>query len=628
MENTQRAINCSCNISQDMMVPAAIQWRETGVLVLAAFALVTCFVGIQSGPALGDHECINALAARNIVETGNWLIPHVSEIPRIRKPPLGIWLIAAASYVVDGPSVSPPVSDYAARLPSAIAAWGTVMLIYWLGRLMYGYRTGLITGFIAAGCVGILVYARNAQVDMVLTFFTTLSFACFWRGVIHQSPSRWYIAGFYISFALAMMAKAPLPLVTVGLTLALYWFVAIPASMTAEKRRTAPNAVLLTFLDSARSQLKQLHCLWLIPGICLFLLIAGVWPVLVYVNFPGVLDLWRAEYLDRFTGEMCDKSQPLLYYLPILFGMTAPFFLSLPEALAAPFLKRYGSSRSGLVLAFTWALVGTCFLSASEFKRPHYVISVLPACCLLLGPVIDRVFFGAFAVTRSSVRMTCVFIPVLLLSGAIAGGFVLSRHYPSLLRVYIPSAAVAVTLWITACYSFFRNRRGLSFAKLNLGVLVLIFAIWPGTDRVIKMNQESTALAEMLRANNVRANDMIFWVDGRPDSSIEFYSEFHIRRLINEIEITQFRDHRKMLSEELYREYTKRIRCQLTASEPVYLVLSSLYLDMIRDNTDLDPVVLFKLQGFRKDAEDDLVVITGTKRIPFDENPKVATLSR
>ena len=64
------------------------QWRRLGVLGLAAFALATCLVGLKGGPALGDHECINALAARQTLEAGDWLIPHLEEIPRIRKPPL------------------------------------------------------------------------------------------------------------------------------------------------------------------------------------------------------------------------------------------------------------------------------------------------------------------------------------------------------------------------------------------------------------------------------------------------------------------------------------------------------------------------------------------------------------
>jgi 4-amino-4-deoxy-L-arabinose transferase-like glycosyltransferase len=592
------------------------QWRRLGVLGLAAFALVTCFVGLHEGPSLGDHECINALAARQALESGHWLIPYLGETPRIRKPPLGIWLIAAASYAVDGPAASPPVSEYAARLPSAIAAWGTVLLVYWLGRQMYGHRAGLTSGFVSAGCVGTILYAHSAQVDMVLAFFTTLAFACFWRGALHPKPQRRFMVAFYVAFALAMMAKAPLPLVTVGLALAVYWFVTAPL-MTIGEGSPAGSAASLRGLGAAVGrQFKRLGDLWIVPGIILWLLLAGAWPVYVYARVDNALALWRMEYLDRFTGEMTDRSQPLWYYIPILFGLTAPFLLSLPEAVAASFLPRYHTYRKGLAFAFTWAIVGTCFLSASVFKRPYYVLSLLPAYCLLIGPVIDRLFFGKVAASRRTVLTTCGLLPVLVVAAAIAGGVLLEREYPRLLRSYAPAAALASVLWTAACWAYARNRRIVSFAELNLGVLVLLLATWPGVRDAVTMNPEGEALAQALRVHGVRPDDTLLLVDGRPDASVEYYSGYPVRRLINEVEMTSLRTHRRTLSSDLYQEYARRIREKLAASRPVYLILTAKHLEMLNRNTDIDLAVLFHLSGFHHRPGDELVVITQPETPP------------
>lgn len=586
------------------------QWRRLGVLGLAAFALATCLVGLRDGPALGDHECINALAARQALVSGHWLIPYLGDTPRIRKPPLGIWLIAAASYAVDGPTASPPVSEYAARLPSAIAAWGTVLLVYWLGRQMYGYRAGLTGGFISAGCVGTILYAHSAQVDMVLAFFTTLSFACFWRGALHSEPNRWSMVGFYAAFALAMMAKAPLPLVTVGLALAVYWFVAAPLLTVLDSGPRASRGLLRNLAGAGWKQFRRLPDLWIVPGIILFLVLAGAWPVYVYAHIDRALTLWRFEYLDRFTGDMTDRSHPLWYYVPILFGLTAPFLLSLPEAAAATFLPRYHAYRKGLAFAFTWAIVGTCFLSAAEFKRPHYVLSLIPAYCLLLGPVIDRLFFGEVVVARRSVRTACRLLPVLIAAIAIVGGVLLNREYPNLLRSYVPAAAMAFVLWAAACWAYARDRRIVSFAELNLGVLLLLLVIWPGMRQGLAMNPEGEALAQALRAHGVQLNDPIFRLDDRPDSSIEFYSGYRIRRLIDEIEMTSIRADRRTLSARLYKECARRTRQLLSEPGPVYLIMTSRHLQMLNGNTDIDYGVLFRLEGFHKSPEDDLVVVT------------------
>lgn len=589
---------------------SAGQWRRIGVLGLAAFALATCLVGLSEGPELGDHECINALAARQSLESGHWIIPHLSEIPRIRKPPLGIWLIGAASYVVDGPTASPPVTDYSARLPSALAAWGTVMLVYWLGRQMYGYRVGLTAGFIAASCAGIVFFAHSAQVDMVLTFFTTLSFACFWRGMLHPKPSLWAKVAFYVAFAAAMMAKAPLPLVTVGLALALYWLVTVPLLAAADERKTGERLPLAVLLNSIGSQLRKLPRLWIVPGTILFVLLAGAWPVYVYFHVENALALWNVEYFDRFTGEMASRSQPLLYYIPILFGLTAPFLLSLPESLAAPFLTRHRSYRQGLAFAFTWAIVGACFLSASAFKRPHYVLSLLPAYCLLLAPVIYRLFFGEFAVDRRNVQITCRLLPVAMAVAAVAGGFAMYKEYPGLLRYYAVAMAAAVVLWTAASYAFKRGRRIVSFAELNLGVLALLLAFWPGIRGGLKVNAEGNALAEALRAHDVKSNDLILWVDGRPDSAIEFYSGYRVRRLINEMEMTSLRTTRKTMTADLYRECARRIGEHLESPTRVYLILSAKYLEMLKGGTDIEYRVLFQLEGFHRDVDEELVVLT------------------
>jgi 4-amino-4-deoxy-L-arabinose transferase-like glycosyltransferase len=592
------------------------QWRRLGVLGLAAFALVTCLVGLREGPALGDHECINALAARQALESGHWLIPYLGETPRIRKPPLGIWLIAAASYAVDGPTASPPVSEYAARLPSAMAAWGTVLLVYWLGRQMYGYRAGLTGGFVSAGCVGTILYAHSAQVDMVLAFFTTLSFACFWRGVLHSKPRRRFMVAFYVAFALAMMAKAPLPLVTVGLALGVYWFVTVPLMTIADGGPAGSTASLHGLAGAVRRQFNRWRDLWIVPGTVLWLLLAGAWPAYVYAHIDDALALWRVEYLDRFSGELSDRHPPLLYYVPILFGLTAPFLLSLPEAVAAPFLPRYRGHRKGLAYALTWAIVGTCFLSASAFKRPYYVLSLLPAYCLLIGPVIDRLFFGEVAAARRIIQATCWLLPVLVVAAAIAGGVLLDREYPSLLRSYVPAAALAFVLWAAACRAYARDRRIVSFAELNLGVLVLLLATWPGVREGVAMNREGDALARALRAHNVRPDDTLLLVDGRPDASVEYYWGYPIRRLINEVEMTSLRVHRRTLSSRLYQEYARRIRQQLAAPRPVYLILTARHLEMLNKNTDIDLAVLFHLAGFHQRPGDELVVVTQPETPP------------
>jgi len=582
-------------------------------LLLVAFASVMCLGGLGAGPPLSDHEAINAQAARQTIQSGEWLIPRLGEIPWIRKTPLGIWATAAVSLVVDDPSEA-PVSELSARLPSAIAAFVNALLAWWLASMTYGRRAGLVGGFICAGCVATVFYSHDAQVDMLLAMLTTLSFACFYRGAVHPQPRKGFMVAFYFALSLAMMAKAPLPLATVGLALVVYWFVTAPLL-----RLTSPSAVegggsLARRLSGGFvRQFKDLGRLWLIPGVLAFVVLAGAWPLYVYCKIDNAANLWLIEYLDRYTGDMSDESRPFLYYVPIVFGLTAPFLLSLPEAVAAPFLRRYRPQREGLTYAFTWMVVGLLFLSSASFKRPHYVLSIVPACCLLLTPVIDRLFFGMVSVASKVVQGVCRALPVLLAISLVLGGVLLNLKYPSLLRAYTLVACGALAVWTAAAWSYARGRRTMSFALLNLAMMIVPLFVWPILGKHISPNPEGQALALALRENGVASDAPIYWVGGRPDASIEFYSHYRIRRLIDEIEMTEIRENRRSLSAELYREFARRIEQQLAQSEPVYLIMTAGHYSMLQRNTEIQSRVLFTLDGFHDEPGDELVVVTQSR---------------
>lgn len=586
-------------------------------LILLGFAATTCLAGLGSGPAMGDHESIVALTARQTVESGNWLIPYLGEIPRIRKTPLGYWATAVTSYLLDRPG-DPPVSAMSARFPSAMSGVLNALLVAWLGTMLFGRRAGLVAGFIAAGCVGLIWYSRNAMVDMSLTMFTTLSYACFWRGAMGERPCRKWLAVFYVAFGLAMMAKGPLPLAIVGLPLAVFWLITLPWLEAAERWPHDGQHSLATLLK-ARSgialqglllQLKRVFSLWFVPGLVVFIVVAGAWWTYALLHVHNAARLWEVEFVDRFSGELSRSRPSFFYYVPMVLAMTVPYLFSLPEAVAAVFLSRYRRWRRELSYCFTWAVVGTLFLSLAAYKRPHYILSVLPAYCLLLSVVIDRLFFASMDVKRRVVQVACRVVAPGLLIGVVVGGWVLHREFPSMVR---PFALVSVWLLVAcavAAAMFARGRRTISFAWLNVGTLVAVTITWPAVGACLEMNGQGMALAQEMERHGVHKQDLIYWVAGRPDASIEFYSGYRIRRLINELEMLDLRENRRDVNTELYREFARRIRERLSDSRPVYLILDSGKYEMMRRETDIAPRVLFELSGFHELPGEELAVIT------------------
>jgi hypothetical protein len=353
-----------------------------------------------------------------------------------------------------------------------------------------------------------------------------------------------------------------------------------------------------------------LRTLWLIPGVVVFVILVGVWPAYVSTQVDNALELWRIEYLSRFTGELSDKTQPVWYYLPLLFGLTLPFMLSIPEAVVAPFLPRYAAQRRGLAYAFTWALAATWFLSSSGFKRPHYLLSVIPAYCLLLAPVIDRLFFGVVSTAGRGARFTCRILPALLAVGGIAGGVLVRQKYPDLLTPYAIGVGAALLVWTAACWAYARDRRLSSFALLNLGVPVVVLAIWPALGKGAGLNAETDALAVAITEHGIRPTDVVYWVDGQPNFTLSFYHGIPIRRLISEVEMASLRTGRREVSSEVYLELVRRLQERLRDEPPAYFIVAAGHYNLLSRRTDLAVKAVVRLNGFYSEQEDELVVFT------------------
>lgn len=579
-----------------------------GVIILLAFASLTCLIGLRSGPTLGDHEAFNALPARDALENGNWLIPQPGDEPRVRKTPLGIWAIAAVSKIVQ-PAGEKPVNEFTARLPSALAAMITVMAVYWLGAMLFGHRAGLVSGFVAASCAGTLFFARNAQVEQLLTMFTTLSFAFFWRGALHSSPSRLYMAAFFVCFALAMMSKAPLPLVTVGLSLIVYWFFTLPLVETMEPT-TLPKGRVRRWTEAMSRRFQGLRGLWILPGMLVFLVVAGLWPLYVYLTVDNAVELWRVEYLDRYTGELSNKSQPFWYYLALVFALTFPFLASIPEAVAAIFLPRYAAHRRALGYVLTWAAVTTVFLSTSAFKRPHYLISAIPAYCLLLGVVIDRLFFGTLMASSQTVRWVSGSLPLLIGGLWAVGIWFAQREYPELLRTITIGLGAAAICWVLACLAFYAHCRRCSFALLVLAIPLMLALTSPNIGKLISVNREADFLARALIDQNIEKDADIYWTDGRPNAAVEFYSGLRVGRLMDVLDTAAVREGRGSVSPELMHSTGERILERIKQPTPAYFIMSRDNYEMLAASGNIPHRIAFEVKGASPDPNDELVVFT------------------
>lgn len=189
-------------------------------LLVSLFAATLLFnvCGTFTLPLIDRDEPRFAEASREMRARSDWIIPWFNNRERFDKPPLIYWA-QIACYDLFGES------DFAARLPSAIAGALTTLLILGFATRLYSRREGLLAAVLFALCLQVLIHAKAAVADMAMILFFTSATWAGWEVLARSRNTAWPgFSGwwwmFYVSLALGFLAKGPvawLPLATLGI---------------------------------------------------------------------------------------------------------------------------------------------------------------------------------------------------------------------------------------------------------------------------------------------------------------------------------------------------------------------------------------------------------------------------
>jgi len=149
-------------------------WVRRGILVV--FSVFTFFYGLQVGD-LYRTENLRALVARNMLESGDYLVPRIYGLPLFTKPP-GMYAAIAICSVPFG-----DVTPLSARLPSALAGAVSVFLFAWYFGRRLGSTAGLAAGLILPMSIVWLEKSTSAEIDMLYVAFVIASILFFFRAV-------------------------------------------------------------------------------------------------------------------------------------------------------------------------------------------------------------------------------------------------------------------------------------------------------------------------------------------------------------------------------------------------------------------------------------------------------------
>src|SRR2546422_10258285 len=289
---------------------------------LLALCALLFFLGLGTLGLTDRDEGSNAEAAREMVASGDWITPTLNGAPRFAKPILIYWLISG-SYLAFG------VSEFTARLPSALFGTLLVLMQYAFATRMFGPTVGLRAALMLLLNFEVLALGRMVLTDMVLVFFTTLSIFCFFLAMQGEGRAKRWYWGFYIGMALGTLTKGP-----VGVLVPLL-------------------AVIPYLLFTRRWREVARECR-LLPGTAVFLLIAAPWYATMFLlHGAGYAESARGDTLTRFSSVIGGHGGTILFYIPILFLGFFPWsgFLPAPLLQALPGSRTTPPSRAPLSLS-------------------------------------------------------------------------------------------------------------------------------------------------------------------------------------------------------------------------------------------------------------------------------------
>src|SRR3982074_1774444 len=130
------------------------------VLLFAAVIFLGCIISPPS--LMDDVDAVQAEIARNMLQSGDWVTPHLDGIAYLEKSPLKYWL-TAVSFAIFG------VRDWAARIPLALSGVALCWVTMRFGVWAFGRKAGFYAGLTLATCVGLFLFTRFQIPDATLT---------------------------------------------------------------------------------------------------------------------------------------------------------------------------------------------------------------------------------------------------------------------------------------------------------------------------------------------------------------------------------------------------------------------------------------------------------------------------
>jgi len=494
-------------------------------LLFAAFGVY--LVGNQSVPLWDRDEPRFAQTSRQMLQSGDWVVPRLYDNVRTAKPPLIYWVQAASMELIGQEG---PASVFAVRLPSSIAMILTLTVLAVVLRRHAGAGHAIWTVLILSTCALVVLAAKAGLTDSVLLLFVTIAQLCLyaaWRG--HGSWSVTIVMA--VSIALALLTKGPVAVGIQAMTLIGLGLLKWSLRWTDTLNYTRDQHSVRTTITSPVAKS--------IAGLLIVLAIGLPWVFLVEKRHPGFISTaLNHEIKERAASGLEGHKGPPGYYLLSIWPTFLPWSLVLPLALVMGWKNRR-DPRVRFALA---AVAGPWVMfEIVQTKLPHYLLPCFPPLAFLAADAIlrslrrpvDHPNAADAAYVAGPMEDSAFGIAVLIWAGiavllgalpwAAAKWF---RPLPWGTMWLVSLCAVAYGM--TVVFSFRRRRPAAGLTAMGIGMLGLSLVLFGLYLPVAPFLQLSKEAGQVMRDHGVTGPKQVVMLDYK-EPSLAFYQGGTIR---------------------------------------------------------------------------------------------------
>ncbi len=450
--------------------------------------------------------------ARELVETGDWLVPTIWYVPHLDKPPLTYWAVAVSLKLFG-------LNEWAVRLPVALAGVSGVCAAWLLGLSLGGRSAARWSLLILLSSVLYFAMSRMLTTDIFLTQFIAWAIYFFWRcwrsldGLSdadeeHRARAArksfvWQLLG-WTALAGGFLTKGPVAL-------------AIPA---------AAFGALLVYRrrDAARLNVLLLGAM---AGVTLFSVLALPWYFMVFQSLPDAFDFMVKNRLagHALGTTVKNRGGPPYYFI----GVLAVGFLPWTPLLGwlwrrAHWRSLSAAQKEGWVLLSAWVIFTFALFSLNKSKLPAYILPLFPALAVMVAlrwpewrPTV------ADESISNWLWLGILLGPVLMLGGFLAAQrFEFKVENQNVLFWLVPIAAVALVYYHRSRKTGPPDNRAAVAVGASLAVLFFILLLIPGLETRLKNNQTLKPIGVALRDEFRPGDRVVIW--GRLPQGLPFYA--------------------------------------------------------------------------------------------------------